>query len=168
MIEKEPKQETLKEAATKEGLFRASQHNLNRAEAGYNAKWFKRGALFGSKWQAERMYTEEDIINALHSVELRDNKNYTKIYSEDDMREAIAEAWNSCEDNENNETFTQVFNRILQSLKQPKTPKWFVAEMEEISDNKTNDFGKKQIYYQRLKTTTINGKTYLVGTYLYE
>lgn len=27
------------------------------------------------------MYTEEDIINALHSVELRDNKNYTKIYS---------------------------------------------------------------------------------------
>lgn len=84
------------------------------------------------------------------------------------MREAIAEAWNSCEDNENNETFTQVFNRILQSLKQPKTPKWFVAEMEEISDNKTNDFGKKQIYYQRLKTTTINGKTYLIGTYLYE
>ena len=40
--------------------------------------------------------------------------------------------------------------------------------MEEISDNKTNDFGKKQIYYQRLKTTTINGKTYLIGTYLYE
>lgn len=75
------KQETLKEAATKEGLFRASQHNLNRAEAGYNAKWFKRGALFGAKWQAERMYTEEDIINALHSVELRDNKDYSKIYN---------------------------------------------------------------------------------------
>lgn len=75
------KQETLKEAATKEGLFRASQHNLNRAKAGYNAKWFKRGALFGSKWQAERMYTEEDIINALHSVELRDNKDYSKIYN---------------------------------------------------------------------------------------
>ena len=30
--------------------------------------------------QAERMYSEEDIINALHSVELKDNKDYTKIY----------------------------------------------------------------------------------------
>jgi hypothetical protein len=30
--------------------------------------------------QAERMYSEEDIINALHSVELKDNRNYSKIY----------------------------------------------------------------------------------------
>ncbi len=48
-------------------------------------------------------------------------KAATKVYSEDDLREAIAEAWNSCEDNEDNETFTQVFNRIIQSIKQPKT-----------------------------------------------
>ena len=34
-----------------------------------------------AKWQQERMYSEEEIINALHSVELRDNKNYSKIYS---------------------------------------------------------------------------------------
>jgi hypothetical protein len=34
----------------------------------------------GAKWQAERMYSEEDIINALHSVELKDNKDYSKIY----------------------------------------------------------------------------------------
>ena len=46
--------ESIKEVATKEGLFRASQHNFNQAEAGYNAKWFKRGAVFGAKWQSEK------------------------------------------------------------------------------------------------------------------
>lgn len=37
--------------------------------------------IAGAKWQAERMYSEEDIINALHSVELKDNKDYSKIYN---------------------------------------------------------------------------------------
>jgi len=37
----------IKEEFAKEGFKRASQNNLNQAEAGYNAKWFKRGALFG-------------------------------------------------------------------------------------------------------------------------
>jgi len=46
--------ETIKEAATKEGIFRASQNNFNQAEAGYNAKWFIRGALFGAKWQSKQ------------------------------------------------------------------------------------------------------------------
>jgi hypothetical protein len=55
-------QETLEEVATKEGLYRCSQHNFNQAEAGYNAKWFKRGALFGAKWQQEISYSEEDMI----------------------------------------------------------------------------------------------------------
>ena len=35
----------------------------------------------GAKWQEQRMYSEEDVINALHSVELKDNKDYTKIYN---------------------------------------------------------------------------------------
>ena len=30
--------------------------------------------------QNKKLYTEEDIINALHSVELKDKKNYSKIY----------------------------------------------------------------------------------------
>jgi uncharacterized Zn finger protein (UPF0148 family) len=34
----------------------------------------------GAKWQAERMYSEEDVMNALHSVELKYNKDFTKIY----------------------------------------------------------------------------------------
>jgi hypothetical protein len=32
------------------------------------------------KLQAKRMFSKEDIINALHSVELKDNKNYSKIW----------------------------------------------------------------------------------------
>lgn len=34
--------------------------------------------------------------------------------------------------------------------------KWVDVEYEEISDNKTNDFGKKQIYYQKLKVNSRN------------
>ena len=41
---------------------------------------YERFIKLGAKWQAERMYSEDDIINALHSVELKDNRNYSKIY----------------------------------------------------------------------------------------
>ena len=41
-----------------------------------------------------------------------------KKFSEHQLKEAVAESWNSCEDNEGNETFTQVFKRIIQSLQQ--------------------------------------------------
>lgn len=48
----------------KESLRRCSQNNFNQAEAGYNAKWFRKGGLFGAKWKQERMYSEEEV-NAL-------------------------------------------------------------------------------------------------------
>jgi hypothetical protein len=63
-VDSEIKHETLEEAAIKEGLLRCSQHNYNQAEAGYNAKWFKRGAIFGAKWQAQKMYTKDDVLRA--------------------------------------------------------------------------------------------------------
>jgi hypothetical protein len=34
-----------------------------------------------TNYQTERMYSEEDIMNALHSVELKNNKDYSKIYN---------------------------------------------------------------------------------------
>ena len=34
----------------------------------------------GAKWQQERMYSEEDVMNALHSVELKYNRDFSKIY----------------------------------------------------------------------------------------
>jgi hypothetical protein len=39
-----------------------------------------------------------------------------KSYSEEEVNEIIAEAWNSCEDNEG-ETFTEVRKRILEQFK---------------------------------------------------
>jgi hypothetical protein len=54
--------EKIKDFFTKEGIKRASQHNFNQAEAGYNAKWFKRGALFGYKTAIEEnRYTLDEL-----------------------------------------------------------------------------------------------------------
>ena len=64
------KLETIKEAAAKEGLYRASQNNFNQASAGYNAKWFKRGGIFGAKWEQER------ILDFLYS-EITERRDYS-------------------------------------------------------------------------------------------
>jgi hypothetical protein len=83
-------------------------------------------------------------------------KAATKVYSEKDLRKAIQYAYNK--------GVLEIdisIDDIIQSLKQPK---WFVAEMEEESGFTSNGYYSKIV----LKTTTINGKTYLVGTYLYE
>jgi hypothetical protein len=108
------------------------------------------------------------------------HKSATKVYSEDDLRKAIKKALYYWTKNANTEL--QAVNDIIKSLKQPKTPLCFVPEMETsripygydgwktIEDEglKTiEDDGWKTIE-TGLKTTTINGKTYLVGTYLYE
>jgi hypothetical protein len=96
-------------------------------------------------------------------------------YSEEDLRKAIEMARGI---REGNETFdaedisgcTEVCtydwkfefdeDEIIQSLKQPK-PTWFVAETKFTGG--TYGHGVFE-----LKTTTLDGKTYLVGTYLYE
>lgn len=43
-----------------------------------------------------------------------------KLFTLSQLNEAIAEAWNTCEDNEENETYSQAHKRIIQSLL-PKT-----------------------------------------------
>ena len=48
-----------------EGFKRATQNNLNKAEAGYNAKWFKRGGLFGYDLAKQTMYSEDEMIQLL-------------------------------------------------------------------------------------------------------
>jgi hypothetical protein len=107
-------------------------------------------------------------------------KAATKVYSEEDLIRAIAmakmakthdglidmDAWISNGYEGATPAYTE--DEIIQSLKQPKTPKWFVAEME--YQNLDGNWGS---YYpfassakdSRFKTTTINGKTYLVGHY---
>lgn len=60
------------------------------------------------------------------STEFYSNLKETYKFTEEDFREAVCEAWNSCEDNEDEETFTQVFNRIIQSL--TKKELWLEVE----------------------------------------
>jgi hypothetical protein len=71
-------QETLEEAAERYAeIYRCPATNDNE----YCRHDIISAINFGAKWQEERMYSEEDIINALHSVELKDNKDYSKIYN---------------------------------------------------------------------------------------
>jgi hypothetical protein len=67
------KRETLEEAA--ERLFPIILEDGWDKNKQYRNEWVE-----GAKWQQERSYSEEDVMNALHSVELKHNKNYSKIY----------------------------------------------------------------------------------------
>jgi hypothetical protein len=109
-------------------------------------------------------------------------KAATKVFSEEDLKKMFAYAhqvgMNTLLQTQSPHLLEKqdehkLRDGFIQSLKQP-TPKWFVAEMKcgrcyiplkdddcwsakECSRNSKNDL---------LLTTTINGKTYLVGTYL--
>jgi predicted ribosome quality control (RQC) complex YloA/Tae2 family protein len=93
-------------------------------------------------------------------------KSATKVYSEDGLRKAFeAGMYFIGEDKGSYEEF-------IQSLKQSKTPKWFVAEKEYLSNdgNWKNVLLPSEWGYDtqvRFKTSTINNKTYLVGHYEY-
>jgi hypothetical protein len=64
--QEEPKQETLEVAAERLKI----EWKIDRPQ----------DFIKGAKWQQERMYSEEEIMNALHSVELKYNRDFTKIY----------------------------------------------------------------------------------------
>lgn len=66
-----------KDLFIKEGLKRTSQNNFNQAEAGYNAKWFKRGAIFGYKTAKNEagLYKDISAIDFFNFVK----NNYTEI-----------------------------------------------------------------------------------------
>ncbi len=85
-------------------------------------------------WEEDGLAYNEDIHKDYREGYIKGfNKclelNKDKLYTEENLREAIAESWVTCEDNEDKETFTQVFNRIIQSL-QPKTEWDIEIELE--------------------------------------
>jgi hypothetical protein len=95
-------------------------------------------------------------------------KSATKFYSEDDLRKAIDLSRETLEYNEKRGWYnTMSENEIIQSLKQP-TPKYFIAETIQLPNFERSMGNIQNNYVHELKTTTINGKTYLVGTYLYK
>jgi hypothetical protein len=105
---------------------------------------FDTGFVLGYK-AATKKYSEEDLI--LFAAEIIANFKLGNINSNNDVE------------------------KIIQSLKQP-IPTWFVAEMEYqdmmgvwVSTPTILEHCDRP---QRLKTTTKNGKTYLVGKFIYE
>jgi hypothetical protein len=114
------------------------------------------------------------------------HKAATKVYNEEDLRKAVeltlidAKKSVSWSDTYHN----RLSDELIQSLKQTKTPKWFVSEVEEkdlteiakelgifghdqgLTEKEYEDYLK--LNPQKLKTTTINGKTYLKGKFVNE
>ena len=113
---------------------------------------------------------DKSDLNTLSRIEMfkRGYKVATKVYSEEDVIDfSIFRTTTNTKEFHNCKNVYEQFN-LWKSLKQSKTPKWFVAEIDcdEVRQCmcETNDDCLKP----KLKTTTINGKTYLAGTYLYE
>lgn len=125
----------------------------------------QRSTTFGSKFPWTP-YREREAFIAGH-------KAATKIYSEEDLKKAVEMARVTIEYPETETCFRFRISEIIQTLKQPKTPKWFVAEMKEVNSKDYHTevdyrgYSNIDITYD-LKTTTFNDKTYLIGTYLYE
>jgi hypothetical protein len=86
-------------------------------------------------------------------------KSANKRFSEEDLRKAYNTNHYSQEEKDKN------WESFIQSLKQPKTPKWFVAKMERVRDWDKRDINGDYEAKLQFKTTTINNKTYLVGHY---
>ncbi len=135
-----------------------------------------------TKKQLIRIFGEESKEDILDDIQKRKHyfklgfKSATKVYSEDDLKKAIdfgikysdkniqTNILSDMFDFDCSGNLEQVTNNFIQSLKQPKTsPKWFVAEYK-------TEYTEDGLDYQsdELKTTTINGKAYLVGKYLNE
>jgi len=94
-------------------------------------------------------------------------KAATKVYSEDDLREVIKDAVYTIDPMLlGTPDFNKECDRVIRSLKQPKTtPKWFVAKTDYLLWKNADDNEPLQ---NKLETTTINGKEYLVGKFLNE
>jgi hypothetical protein len=88
----------------------------------------------------------------------RGYKAATKVYSEEDLRKAIEIARDM-------KYITYSEDEIISTVNQPKTPKWFVAENNEKCKCGVNCEFEICKHESKLKTTTINSKTYLIGYY---
>jgi hypothetical protein len=89
------------------------------------------------------------------------NKAASKIYTEEDLRKSV-KFFESYIANTGRNIYDKDISFYLNSLKQPK---WFIAEFNERCKCGTSCEYEVCIHESKLKTTTISGKTYLVGKY---
>jgi hypothetical protein len=116
------------------------------------------------KKEEKGYYSFKDNYNIALDWFKKGHKTATKVYSEDDLIQLAGELSFKWHNGEIKDLGSSIgwSKRYVESLKQPK-PKWFVAEYK-------TEYTEDGLDYQsdELKTTTINGKTYLVGTYINE
>jgi hypothetical protein len=121
-------------------------------------------------WEKEYKDLESSRMKRLFiSAYTQGHKSATKFYSEEDVYDILDLGAN------NKGLRKGEILELFKKSKQPKTPKWFVAEMEQVILKDPNscehyiEVGCIEnictCYTFRLKTTTINNKTYLVGHY---
>ncbi len=107
------------------------------------------------------VFGQEDFQILKYCIKEIITSSATKVYDEEDLRKAFnagydLNTWEQLEiPNEERDYLHE--DDYIQSLKQPK---WFVAEMEQYPINYHKD-----LWHNRLKTETIEGKTYLIGKY---
>ncbi len=110
-------------------------------------------------------YTKQNCEGAIFGLNrLKESyKAANKTYSEDDLRKAYQQG---IEDGSNNCYYEDSF---IQSLKQSKTHKWFVAETKQrFQTDVTKRVNPKNGIYYEFKTKVVNDKTYLIGIYSYD
>jgi hypothetical protein len=112
-----------------------------------------------------RGYGEDEFVEGYKAA--------TKVYSEEDLRIAFRAGQKYGEDNACNAKIDLNYNEdaYINSLNKSKTPKWFVTETTGGGEYLAGEIGGNEIWAEypiELKTTTTNGKTYLVGKYINE
>jgi hypothetical protein len=146
------------------GMSNTYLAKISKKIIGYQPKGNAPGLLHIVKLPSDENVNVQKIsrLPLLPDVEPRGFDEFE--YTEEDLRKAIELALREfVKDYQmgNPLNITEYQNKVIQSLKQPKTPKWFVAKLEP-----KNDFEAETGNCSLLKTTTINNKIYLIGTYL--
>jgi hypothetical protein len=100
---------------------------------------------------ATKVYSEEDLIGFAEWIANSKVHGFSKQLYEAIIRHKVKT--------------TKELLGVYLSLKQPKTPKWFVAETRPFTVGEMADKPLGTVN-ETLKTTTINNKIYLEGTYL--
>ena len=124
--------------------------------------------LLDEKYPYEVGYSvsdENSTIQAMREAFIEGHKAATKVYSEEDLKNAFIAGMEFIAVDPSK--YQDDANEYTQSLKQPKTPNWFVAEHTGkcCGNQLINQCIDCKKYEPIPKTTTINGKTYLVGKY---
>jgi len=117
----------------------------------------KRKAFINGYKAATKKFSEEDLRNIIKWL----NKNYSKV--EDELARPFEDNQSEFSDTFFIDAYEEALTRAIDSIRQPKTPMWFVFETESIVIGHT---GTHNIFGEKLKTTIIGGKECLVGKYL--